>query len=1091
MQPRASDLRTPWPAKWLTSVPHAPLPFFSGADHGTKSEKASDFGKGGGTHSSKKSESGGKRKRHDSGHHARTDESHPMLMAQEVSWGLLNWEKGGFKKVIEWDDNAEGGNGGKGITEQQLVKHEADALDAQKLEAKEIANLEQFCVLQDEEIELVKVKINSHMSQQDASATRPAAQVKPAEQMKKVLQKLRASINPAGQVELCRLIKAFLGGESPSEFADKIRHLVDEHQVKLTYDEAGINRGKFAIWFPPTAGSATVQRATTARMGGSSSSHSNSGSSRSRDERKSKDGGRGTSSSSSKRHGHGGGAAAAGAAEAVLRGGQGSLGTVHEQREASQSPSMSSNNKNETGRGSRASGKQQQQQQQQQHAHGHPSAHPHAHAHAQMAAAAAAAAGYAPSMMHMQPGAAGLMHGFGRGGEAQRIEGCPLCSHDPVYDFRWGRCTFCQIPYHEVCVLHNRHAPGRFVCPREACQRMAKGTQQQLASAASLVDTPLGTYLTNKAQSVCSYSNTIVVKVVADTWKRSNHPLTRQFPYRFKTVFTFQKVAGGGEVMLFGMYIHEFGAESFHANQGRAYLQCLDSTPLYGDEKGRERQELLTAIICGYFEFARSAGFDAVHLHVPPPTDDNSFVFTNRSLRVRLRACIHLADWYHRLLETALCDQVITGFQSARDCTEIDFPTSVFDPEEAAAEAEFRSSLLHPPPLLYAQINSCPQSSEMLQITATQTKRFFVVNLVAPGCGQPPPEQSMPVVSAPTALRPHLVFLCQMEGYSFQTLKHGRYSTMMLCARFLEEQLASAREDELLRERESGGTGLAGGSVEGGSIAGGMGNNMMMPVGGRGGFADAIMGGAQGFAGMAGGGEGGDAEYMMHAEQQALMHAQQRKQKRGRFEDELKKGAVVGAAGAGAGPYQQTEYGMMPEPMEMDYAMYMRNQKMQYADKVMLKPGSSQQQQQQLKRRQGMEMSANHGGGRGSAGGSSGSGSMSSSSAVPTHWEGMAGDWSEMGNIPSSGRMGAGAVGNDLSIGNNGPLSGDWNRPVVGGGPGGIVPVWGQGMGAGMPVGMGMTDGEQGGEWDSSQFLGTGAGPVGGGSMHRRKKGEN
>ena len=1029
-------------------------------------------------------------------------------MAQEISRGLLNWEKGGFKKVIEWDDNAECGNGGKTITEQQLVKHEADALDARELEAKEIANLEQFCVLKDEEIELVKVKINSHISQQDASATRPAAQVKPAEQMKKVLQKLRASINPAGQGELCRLIKAFLGGESPSEFADKIRQLVDVHQVKLTYDEAGINRGKFAIWFPPASGSATVQRATTARSGGGggssshshSHSHSNSnsnsnsnnnsnrGSSRSRDERKSKDGGRGTSSSSSKRHGHGGGGAAAGTAEAALRGGQGSLGTVHEQREASQSPSMASNSKNETGRGSRASGKLQQQER---HANGHPSPHPNAHAHAQMAAAAAAAAaaGYAPSMMHMQPGAAGLMQGFGSWGEAQRIEGCPLCSHDPVHDFRWGRCTFCQIPYHEVCVLHNSHAPGRFVCPREACQRMAKGTQQQLASAASLVDTPLGTYLTNKAQSVCSYSNTIVVKVVADTWKRSNHPLTRQFPYRFKTVFTFQKVAGGGEVMLFGMYIHEFGAESFHANQGRAYVQCLDSTPLYGDEKGRERQELLTAIICGYFEFARSAGFDSVHLHVPPPTDNNAFIFSNRSLRVRLRACIHLADWYHRLLETALCDQVITGFQSARDCTEIDFPTSVFDPEEAAAEAEFRSSLLHPPPLLFAQINSCPQSSEMLQITATQTKRFFVVNLVAPGCGQPPPEQNMPVVSAPTALRPHLVFLCRMEGYSFHTLKHGRYSTMMLCARFLEEQLAAAKEDELLRERESGGTGLAG-SDEGGTLAGGIGNNITMPVGGRGGFANAIMGGAQGFTGMAWSGEGGDADYMMHAEQQAFMLAQQRKQQRGRFEDELiKKGSVVGAAGAGGGPYQQSEYSVMPEPMEMDYAMYMRNQKMQYADKVMPKKGVSQQQQQQQQRLD-MEMSPSRGGGMGGAGGSSGSGRMASSSTMPTHWEGMTGDWSEMGNIPSPRGMGAGAAGCDVSIGNNGALNWDWTMPGVGG-PRRIVPGWGQGMASGMPVGMGMTDGEQGGEWASSQFLGTGKGPAGGGSMHRRRRGVN
>ncbi len=114
---------------------------------------------------------------------------------------------------------------------------------------------------------------------------------------------------------------------------------------------------------------------------------------------------------------------------------------------------------------------------------------------------------------------------------------------------------------------------------------------------------------------------------------------------------------------LFGMYVHEFGPESYHLNQGRAYVQCIDSTPLYGNEKGEERQEILTALLCGYFEFARSAGFEHVHLHVPPPTDDSAFIFTSRSLHVRLRACMHLAHWYRRLLEGSVQEGVIHGFQ--------------------------------------------------------------------------------------------------------------------------------------------------------------------------------------------------------------------------------------------------------------------------------------------------------------------------------------------------------------------------------------------------------------------------------------------
>lgn len=168
----------------------------------------------------------------------------------------------------------------------------------------------------------------------------------------------------------------------------------------------------------------------------------------------------------------------------------------------------------------------------------------------------------------------------------------------------------------------------------------------------------------------------------------------------------------GRQVTLFGMYVHEYGYECLPPNAGRAYVQCIDSTPLYGPEQvrpappcrlstspcgtkcaragartragcgtahaplqavsqraedrrgaasdsrrahrvsdwpaaaqGDERQEILTAIVSGYFEYAREVGFKHVHLHVPPPTDECAFIFTSRSINVRIRACMHLAHW--------------------------------------------------------------------------------------------------------------------------------------------------------------------------------------------------------------------------------------------------------------------------------------------------------------------------------------------------------------------------------------------------------------------------------------------------------------
>ncbi len=88
--------------------------------------------------------------------------------------------------------------------------------------------------------------------------------------------------------------------------------------------------------------------------------------------------------------------------------------------------------------------------------------------------------------------------------------------------------------------------------------------------------------------------------------------------------------------------------------------------------QGDERQEILTAIVSGYFEYAREVGFKHVHLHVPPPTDECAFIFTSRSINVRIRACMHLAHWYPPLasppplLLNAMIDQLkqSTGIRS-------------------------------------------------------------------------------------------------------------------------------------------------------------------------------------------------------------------------------------------------------------------------------------------------------------------------------------------------------------------------------------------------------------------------------------------
>lgn len=52
--------------------------------------------------------------------------------------------------------------------------------------------------------------------------------------------------------------------------------------------------------------------------------------------------------------------------------------------------------------------------------------------------------------------------------------------------------------------------------------------------------------------------------------------------------------------MCFGMFVNEYGPGCSPVHQGRVYVECIDSVPLYGLERGDERQILLSAIVHGY-----------------------------------------------------------------------------------------------------------------------------------------------------------------------------------------------------------------------------------------------------------------------------------------------------------------------------------------------------------------------------------------------------------------------------------------------------------------------------------------------------------
>jgi hypothetical protein len=87
-------------------------------------------------------------------------------------------------------------------------------------------------------------------------------------------------------------------------------------------------------------------------------------------------------------------------------------------------------------------------------------------------------------------------------------------------------------------------------------------------------------------------------------------------PYRHKVIALFMANAEAEEALIFVMYVNEYGPGNTEECARQVWIKCVDSTPLYVDEEGVQRQDLLTATLLGYLEWAKLKGFREAFLKV-------------------------------------------------------------------------------------------------------------------------------------------------------------------------------------------------------------------------------------------------------------------------------------------------------------------------------------------------------------------------------------------------------------------------------------------------------------------------------------------
>ena len=178
-----------------------------------------------------------------------------------------------------------------------------------------------------------------------------------------------------------------------------------------------------------------------------------------------------------------------------------------------------------------------------------------------------------------------------------------------------------------------------------------------------------------------------------------------RFPFHKKAIFAFRREQNGSEIVLMGMYVHEFvGLSSAPAKEGgrppthhqannmtgRAYIECVDSLPILGSEPRDHRQKVLLAIMHGYLEDVRDRGFRSLHVRVPPPDEENAHIFNKRASHVRLEAMVRLSQWYAKVLEAARMRGIITSVDSSTHILALEnFPAAVLPSSVAALELRY------------------------------------------------------------------------------------------------------------------------------------------------------------------------------------------------------------------------------------------------------------------------------------------------------------------------------------------------------------------------------------------------------------------
>ena len=261
--------------------------------------------------------------------------------------------------------------------------------------------------------------------------------------------------------------------------------------------------------------------------------------------------------------------------------------------------------------------------------------------------------------------------------------------HQEESEEPWVGCDVCKRWVHQVCGLFNsrRNVSDEvaFVCPTCILEKRRKDKLDQLMAnkkmrAFDLPHSNMSMFIERRVQQRLEKaykeraesegiplediekSNELCIRQVAsvdrmqqvregvrERYKQKGYPT--EFPCRTKCVILFQNI-DGQDVVLFGMYVYEYGHKCPQPNQRRVYVSYLDSVHYFRPR--HYRTMVYQEIIVSYLEYVKNRGFHTAHIWACPPLKGDDYILYCHPQAQKTPKDDMLRRWYDNVLKICM-----------------------------------------------------------------------------------------------------------------------------------------------------------------------------------------------------------------------------------------------------------------------------------------------------------------------------------------------------------------------------------------------------------------------------------------------------